>query len=371
MNLNQGRPKFFYLLFALVVLTILTSIRYQFQHGEGASQPDHLIAMTDGPSGTPLQIGAYIDNIYLSAQSTQTYDVDGWVWLRWPEKLEQERIKHHANPEQFLNFANRIDDFEFLLEPVYASVQQQQDGKYYQRFRFSGHFYVQHQDYRRYPFLTLTLPVVMELPELPWRRGSFPLTLTPDSEHSGLGQFIDLEGFITQGLQIDRYQHQYASTLGEETTLKPESRPQVHFVVKYQQSFSASFQKYFVPLIVVMVLSLMAPSLSASYWDARIGFPPTAILTLIFLQQETRADLPNLPYLTFIDMIYNTSYFANMLLFIAFVWASNTLHNAKDHDREATIAQIDRVDRRVQLALVSFMLLSAVGNWIGLWSRAQ
>lgn len=368
MNSHPGRSQFLYILIALIVLAILTSIRYQYEHAKGGDQPDHLTAMTEAPTETPLRIGVYIDNIYLNSQSTQTYDVDGWVWLRWPEKLEEARIKHHATPEQFLNFANRIDDFEFLLEPVYANVQHQQDGNYYQRFRFSGHFYVQHQDYRRYPFLTLTLPLMMELPELPWLRGSFPLTLTPDIEHSGLGEFIDLEGFITQGLQINRYQHQYASTFGEETTLNPESRPQIHFGVKYQQSFSASFQKYFVPLIVVMVLSLMAPSLSASYWDARIGFPPTAILTMIFLQQETRADLPNLPYLTFIDMIYNTSYFANMLLFISFVWASNTLHHAKDDNRDATIARIDRVDRRVQFALLAFIFLSAVVNWIGLWS---
>ena len=127
----------------------------------------------------------------------------------------------------------------------------------------------------------------------------------------------------------------------------------------------ASFLKHFVPLIVVMVLSLAAPSLSANYWDARIGFPPTAILTLIFLQQGSRADLPDLPYLTFIDMVYNTSYIANMLLFIAFVWASNTLHNAKDHERETTISKIDKVDSRIQIGLICFLTLMTLANWLG------
>jgi hypothetical protein len=204
MSLHPRLRQLFFVLLVVGVMTGLGIIRFHLQHANRPELPDHLIALTESPGSTPLQVGLYIDNIYLLSQSTQTYDVDGWVWLRWPEKLEQERTRNHAGPEQLINFANRIDDYEFQLEPVHADVQRQQDGSYYQRFRFSGHFYVQHQDYRPYPFLTLTLPVVMELPEIPWRRGSFPLTLTPDLQHSGLGQFIDLDGFMTQGLQIDQ-----------------------------------------------------------------------------------------------------------------------------------------------------------------------
>ena len=362
--LQNHRDKVYMVLVFLLVATI-TFVRQHVQHPKHKQHADHIVAVeTPTDTSRAINLGVYIENIYLNALSTQTYDADGWIWLRWSDAVEMERRRLNLNAEKMFEFQNRIDDFEFLLEPVHTEIKRKADGSYYQRFRFSGHFYIQEIDFRHYPFLSMTLPIEVELSEALGTRSSKPITLVADEKASGIGQFIDLEGFITESLDIKHFAHYYASALGDDDIPTPNIRPQIHFGANYHHAFWASYEKFFIPLGVVMMLTLISPSLSSNYWDARVGFPPMAILSLMFLQQETRADLPNLPYLTFIDMVYNACYVANMMLFIAFVWASNTLHNANDADRMATIARIDRIDQRIQIVLLIFLMFTGAANWI-------
>ena len=361
----RGSKEKGYAVLILVLLVTITLVRQHVQHPKPQQHADHIVAVeTPTDTSHAINVGVYIENIYLNALSTQTYDADGWIWLKWSDAVEMERRRLNLSPEKMFEFQNRIDDFEFLLEPVHDEIRKRPDGSYYQRFRFSGHFYIQDIDYRHYPFLSMTLPIEIELSEPLGTKSTKPIHLLADAKSSGIGQFIDLEGFVTESLEVKHYAHHYASNFSEDDLPDHNQRPQVNFGVKYHHAFWASYEKFFIPLGVVMILTLITPSLSSNYWDARVGFPPMAILSLIFMQQETRAELPNLPYLTFIDMVYNTCYLANMLLFIAFVWASNTLHNAEDHNRIATITRIDRIDQRIQLVLFIFLMFTATTNWI-------
>ena len=93
----------------------------------------------------------------------------------------------------------------------------------------------------------------------------------------------------------------------------------------------------FQPLAVVMATVIFCPSLSSRFWDIRIAFPATAILTLVFLQQSYRATLPELPFLTFIDRIYVICCVLCLTCFLLFVWAANRLQSA-DGERESLVA---------------------------------
>ena len=59
-----------------------------------------------------------------------------------------------------------------------------------------------------------------------------------------------------------------------------------------------------VALLVVMAMVLLVFKVRPDEQDARAGIPVTVLLTLVFLQQTYRDELPQLPFLTFLDQVY-------------------------------------------------------------------
>jgi hypothetical protein len=120
----------------------------------------------------------------------------------------------------------------------------------------------------------------------------------------------------------------------------------------------------FLPLVIVMTLVLFSLMLSASLWDIRLGVPPTALLTLIFLQQIHMDKLPDLPYITFLDMIYNICYGIILILFVLFLWGSNRLNRASEADKPFVIEYIDAIDSRFQIILPISLLVMSAAAWL-------
>jgi len=108
---------------------------------------------------------------------------------------------------------------------------------------------------------------------------------------------------------------------------------------------------------------LLAPNLAGSLWDVRIALPSTALLTLIFLQQGYRTQLPSLPYLTFLDQVYTLCYGTSLAIFSLFVWSSNRLDRASESERPAVIEHINRIDLRFQIALTLALLTLTCLSW--------
>jgi hypothetical protein len=79
-----------------------------------------------------------------------------------------------------------------------------------------------------------------------------------------------------------------------------------------------------------MAVVFLAPSLEASLGELRLAIPSTALLTLVVMQQTYQAELPPLPYLTFLDIIYAYCYLIAIAQFVLFVWGINVL--AVDED---------------------------------------
>ena len=56
--------------------------------------------------------------------------------------------------------------------------------------------------------------------------------------------------------------------------------------------------------------------LGSRYFEARISIPSASLLTLVFLHDTYRGDLPNFPYLTYLDRLYVYAYIVCLLMFI-------------------------------------------------------
>ncbi|WP_194270196.1 ligand-gated ion channel [Candidatus Methylospira mobilis] len=322
------------------------------------------IAQLSDASAIPVRIGFYIKNNYSVMPETKTFDSDGWIWLSWSQHAQDILTSRKITPEKWINFVNQVKDWDFKFNAVNPEPIRMKDGQYYQRFKYSGHFYINNLDFHKYPFHTLTLPIVLELVDFSSNTSDPVFSLIADEAKSGVGTYIDIMGYHTRNYRITTQTHEFGSNFGLNVLGdKPVQTRQIAMEVAYQQSANASILNYFLPLITVMALALFAPALSSSLLEVRLGIPPTALLTLIFLQQIYKDKLPNLPYLTFMDTVYNTCYLANVMLFALFLWGSNQLDHASEVERTRVIAKIDAINLRFQIGIVTIIFAIISVNW--------
>ncbi len=374
-HLKLNRSDYYIIVPFIIVLILITILMVLIQLNYFDSQKlqskDQLISTIATSAISPdssIQIGAYIDNIYNLSISNKTFDANGWVWVTWPQKIEDFFQARKLTPDKWLNFANEIDNWDFKLEQFHDAPIKLKNGHYRQGFKFSGHFYINDISFYKFPFETVKIPLIFELTdlsEIKEDKSIHDLYLIPNQSASGVGNYIDLNGYNTVAFNIFSKTHVYGSCLGSAIMeAKPISTNQVIFQTTYKQSTNSAILTQFLPLTIVMLLVLLSPMLSSSLWDVRLGVPPTALLTLVFLQQGYREQLPDISYITFIDSIYNCCYLAILITFVLFLWGSNKINLASKSEKALLIEKIDLIDRRFQLAILAIMIVFIILSWI-------
>jgi hypothetical protein len=363
-------------IFLALILIVGLFVHFDTLEPKEMQQSDQLLPRTDNTkiSDTTIQIGTYIDNIYNLSATTKGFDVDGWVWLKWSQKAQEYFENRKLTPDTWLNFVNQVNDWDFKLDQLYVKPVKLKDGRYYQGYKFSGHFYVNEINFRRFPFQTIKLPVIFELAdfaEIDTKVDTHKLDninelqLLPDESSSNVGSFISISGYKTIEFKIISEVHKYGTNFGlGESDLKNIKTNQIIFETSYKPSVNAALLTLFLPLLIVMTLVIFSPMLSAALWEVRLGIPPMAFLTLIFLQQIHKDKLPGLPYITYMDIIYNICYFIILILFILFLWGSNRLDHANNEDKVAVINHINEIDDKVQIGLVVLLFISSLIAWL-------
>jgi hypothetical protein len=253
----------------------------------------------------------------------------------------------------------------FSVTPASDSPLKLPDGRWCQIFDYYGSFSANGLDFRRFPFETIRLPLTFGLNPENASLNTGNIRLVPDKARFGLGEYTDVPGYVLTGRQLTEfiYQRQNPVGLPADADVRETRFSRVQMDVSYGTSTIAAVLQLFLPLAVVMAVVLLAPNLAGSLWDVRIALPSTALLTLIFLQQGYRTQLPPLPYLTFIDQIYTLCYGTALAIFCLFVWSSNRLDMAPKGHRHAVIHQINRVDRRFQIGLTTALVVLICLGW--------
>ena len=365
-------------IFLALILIVGLFVHFDTLEPKEMQQSDQLLPQTNNSkiSDTTIQIGTYIDNIYNLSATAKGFDVDGWVWVKWSQKAQEYFEKKQLTPDKWLNFVNQVNDWDFKLDQLYVKPVKLKDGRYYQGYKFSGHFYVNEINFRKFPFQTIKLPVIFELADFAEIDTKFDthkldnineLQLLPDESSSNVGSFISISGYKTIEFKIISDVHKYGTSFGlGESDLKNIKTNQIIFETSYKPSVNAALLTLFLPLLIVMTLVLFSPMLSAALWEVRLGIPPMAFLTMIFLQQIHKDKLPGLPYITYMDIIYNICYFIILILFILFLWGSNRLDHANNEDKVAVINHINEIDDKVQIGLVVLLFISSIVAWLSI-----
>ena len=193
------------------------------------------------------------------------------------------------------------------------------------------------------------------------------LRLLPDLGGTGIGEFVTSNyGWVNTGWSMAEYRHRYATDFGFGAGASDYS--QLVYQVEYRTSAWYSFWKLLIPLLIVMAMVVGATKLDPAQWEVRLTLPVTVLLTLVFLQQGYSAELPRLPYLTFIDEIYVVAYSLTLGSFGLMLWGCRRYYRAmqisSEPERQQALRQLDLSDDAWPAAVILVGMVAVAVCWI-------
>ena len=319
------------------------------------------------PEGLEVTVGIQVKNIYDLSLATQSFMVEGWYWLNWGDDVQAllERLK--IEPSQMVEFTNEIEPGQFSVSEVLPErVQIRPDATHSVYVKFSGKFFINNVAQRLAPFDQQHLEIALEvktsgLSEGPNRIALIPL---PVERLAIAGEFTSVSGFNLINTAWTRQQVRDYEPLA---TQRGEERPSVDYsrataVFTYGPDPVTVFLKWLLPLIAVMAIVILAPSIDGALGDVRLAIPSAALLTLVVLHDGYKGNFPPAPFLTYLDELYTYSYIVCFAIFLLFLVGTNAHTRSSESDREAVIRKVDRLDLIVQVStVVGFLIVASVG----------
>ena len=271
--------------------------------------------------GIRMQVGIHADSIYELSLAQKNFFVDGRFWLVWPNNVQEWMQRQHVQPSAMVEFVNQVEDWNSEVVSDSNEPQQRADGSWYQSFRFSGHFDVRKIDFRKYPFGSIELPIVLQVVPAHSVIDGRPLFLEPERNQKGIiSEDASLEGYSLTAASLAPMVRTYRTDYGLQRIVRIS---QVRCVFEFRSGFWPGFIKYVLPIAVIVLVVLISPYLESSLGDVRLDIPSTALLSLVFLQQAYSTGVPQTPYLSYLDKLYAVAYLICVGLFVLFAWSSN------------------------------------------------
>lgn len=316
-----------------------------------------------------LEVGVYAMNNYAVDLQVPSFKSTGYVWFKWDQAVQDYFQKSGLTIWKVVTPVNLLD-IPQAAASVFEPIGQDKpilmpDGSYYQIVSYKGEFYVDRADFTQHPFTRVSLPIMLEADDINLSYGM--LRLVPELNGSGIGQFIgSTNGWINSGWSLSEYRHRYATDFGFGAGASDYS--QLVYEVEYKTAAWHSFWKLLLPLLVVMSMIVGATKLDPSQWEVRLTLPVTVLLTLVFLQQGYSAELPRLPYLTFIDEIYVVSYALTLGSFGLMLWGCRRYYAAmqipSEEERNEALRRLDLSDDAWPTAVVLAGMVAVAICWL-------
>jgi len=316
-----------------------------------------------------IQAGVYATSTYDLDLSIPSYSANGYVWLRWQEPLQRYLEEQNQSINERITLVNALlSDADPTLTPLSPSPVRLEDGTYYQLFTYIGRFYIDKASFRHFPFVTVSLPLVLEMEDVDGGFDYRNLRFEPDVQNSGMGLFAGIIGWLNRGWSIAEYRHNYATNFGLGASADDYSL--IVYDISFGTSAWSAFWRLMLPLLVVMAMVLLVFKVRADEQDARAGIPVTVLLTLVFLQQTYRDELPDLPYLTFLDQVYVVAYVVTLLAFVLVIFIGRRYGEMEEMPagprRDQMEQRLHRLDEIWPLTVVLFSSISVVLCWFTL-----
>ena len=308
-------------------------------------------------------VGLHVDKVYELSLQSRTFSADGFVWLEWSPQTHEVLEEENLNPADLIRLPNQIETWDSTFEPEGDAPQVLSAGRRHQRYRFSSRFYDDEINFERDPFDVLILPIVVEIAPDAFSDKYEQALLFPHHEQNGfLGLAGSLSGYRLEGASLEPLLHRYPTRFG--SWYQP-VKSQVRLEIHYRSDYGSAFVRWVLPILMIMAVVIMTPTVIGTLADIRLAVPTTALLTLVFMHQAYRSELPSLPYLTLLDDLFTWSYLICVGLFGLFTWGTNVYARAPDSEKGLAAARIDRVDLVFQITAITIFLVLGLLQWPG------
>ena len=313
------------------------------------------------PLGQAIRVGLRIKNIYDLKLSSQSFMADGWYQLSWGDEVQTILDKFQIEPSRIVEFTNEIDlgnSFsQTLVDPF--PVAPGLTHSYY--VKFSKKFFIDKISQKYAPFDRQELPINIEIMPSPLS-GSQSTSLIellppPIKQFPIAGEFASMIGFRLTGTSWTRQIVYYGGVRNK----SPYSRATAIFT--FSPQLLTVFLKWILPMIIVMTIVVLVPSIDAILSDSRMAIAPAALLTLVILHDNYRSGFPPSPYLSFLDKIYAYNYLVCLAIFLVTLAGSNTLCRLKGKDKDTWVVYANNWDRGVQISIIMGYLIVSVISW--------
>lgn len=217
-----------------------------------------------------VKVGVWINSIEKVDVPSQTFTVDFYVWFK---------------------YGGEKPDIEFMKgTPTTMTLIQQEErgGENYLEYRVKG-VYVSSLNFRNFPFDEHLLTVELE----DKHRGVSKLVFEPDEEESGLDPNLTVPGWEVKDFRLYVDQHVYPD----------ENYSKFIFGVTVYRSKTSAFFKYFFPILIITLISLLTFSISVKNFGQRVGICVTTLMSAVAYHLAALSGLPSLGYLTLFDRI--------------------------------------------------------------------
>ena len=313
----------------------------------------------DAP-GPVVHVGLHIRNIYSLSLLDQSFLAEGWYWLEWGDDVQAILDRRKLPPESIVELANEIELGQYSSQEVMPTTQGlSRPGNHGLTVRFSGKFYVNDVPQRFAPFDPQLLAIALEIKTEGLAYGADRLRFEPLHPADQIaGEEVELSGYELDGVSWQRTQIIYPFESSREMRYS-----RLSAIFKYGKHEWSVFMKWVFPLLVVMTIVIVSPSIEGALGDIRIAIPPAALLTLVVMQDTYKNSFPPAPFLTYLDELYVYSYIVCLAIFLLFLVGTNLVARADDQQRELVAQRVNRIDAVVQASLVAGFALVAIVGW--------
>jgi hypothetical protein len=320
-------------------------------------------ALARSPGVIPVEVGVHIENFHHLDLRNRSFVAEGYYWLKWTQQLQTLIDQGIVQVANIAELTNQSSTWDSKIELDGSAPRRLPDGRWYQLFRFSAGFYIPSVNLRHSPFDAINLPLVIEIkPDILALQNRKALLLPDSNARNGTdGGYSAMDGYSLGSIKTVASLHSYGTDWGlGQGSLR---YSQVSVESLFQAKFLPNFVNWILPLLIVFAIVVLAPSLAPEMMDVRLAIPSTGLLTMIFLQQTYKANLPPMDGLSFLDVLYAYAYLVSIFTFALFLWSSNLLLGLEGVPLAAARLRITRMDRRFQGVSVLGLALVAVLAW--------
>jgi hypothetical protein len=300
MTRGRARAVTAVLALALALAGIAALMSSRTAESAGPPSPPVVEQSTDGESAGADEVlaGVYLSNIQSISQTTNSFDADFYVWLRWRNP--------DLDPTVGVEIMNPYMAWGLVETPVYDKPQLQSDGSLLWLCRYQGSFNAP-LSLSDYPFERQTLRLIIEDGVDTSQR----VVYRPDTDPIALDTEITLPGYQIGTPQIVFGEFTYASSFGEvDSTRADRTYPRITVNIPLSSPAVSGIVKNILPIAIVLIASGLALVIPVAHVDAKIGLAITALLALVAMHWGISSTLPETGYLLMIDVFYLLAYAA-------------------------------------------------------------